>query len=364
MRIGMVSPYSLTVPGGVQNQILGLAKALRDMGESVRVLGPCDGPPPEPFVTPLGNSVPTGANGSVVPLAPDPAAQLRTIRALRDEEFDVLHLHEPMAPGPTMTALLLLPAPVVATFHSAGTSLAYDFFRPLVRRGSWRIGRWFAVSPEARDLAYRALGGSYEIVFNGVEIARFRQGVPAKADGPTILFLGRHEPRKGLAVLLEAMTKLGADVRLWVAGDGPARAELMSRHAGDPRIEWLGELDDDQKIARLRGADIFCAPSLGGESFGIVLLEAMAAGCAVVASDLDGYARVARPGVEAELVRPGDVESLASALGGLLSDTTIRDRYVEAGNRRVEEFSMRRLASIYRQAYTDLLAESPRLISS
>lgn len=356
MRVGMVSPYSLTVPGGVQNQILGLAKALRAAGESVRVLGPCDGPPPEPFVTPLGNSVPTGANGSVVPLAPDPAAQLRTIRALRDEEFDVLHLHEPMAPGPTMTALLLKPAPVVATFHSAGSSVTYDVFRPLVRRGAWRIGRWFAVSPEARDLAHGALGGEYEIVFNAVEVARFGEGMPSKTEGPTILFLGRHEPRKGLDVLLRAMTTLGPDVRLWVGGDGPERSRLMSAHAGDPRIEWLGELDDTEKVARLRGADVFCAPSLHGESFGIVLLEAMAAGTAVVASNLDGYARVARPDIEAELVPPGDPERLGLVLRSLLHDSTERDRLVDAGSRRVEQFSMRRLASIYQRAYAELVA--------
>ena len=359
MRVGMISPYSLTVPGGVQNQILGLARALRARGVAVRVLGPCDGPPPEPFVTPLGNSVPTGANGSIVPLAPDPAAQLRTIRALRDEEFDVLHLHEPMAPGPTMTALLLKPAPVVATFHSAGTSLAYDVFRPLVKRGSWRIGRWFAVSPEARDLARRALGGEYEIVFNGVEVRRFRTGLPAKTEGPTILFLGRHEPRKGLDVLLDAMTRLGPEVRLWVGGDGPDRARLMTAHAGDPRIEWLGELDDAEKVARLRGADVFCAPSLGGESFGIVLLEAMAAGTAVVASELDGYARVARSGIEAELVPPGDAERLAQALRTLLADAARRERLVDAGRDRVELFSMRRLAGIYEQAYTDLARSGP-----
>ena len=359
MRVGMISPYSLTVPGGVQNQILGLARALRARGVSVRVLGRWSVARPEPFVTPLGNSVPTGANGSIVPLAPDPAAQLRTIRALRDEEFDVLHLHEPMAPGPTMTALLLKPAPVVATFHSAGTSLAYDVFRPLVRKGAWRIGRWFAVSPEARDLAHRALGGEYEIVFNGVDMARYRAGVPAKTQGPTILFVGRHEPRKGLDVLLEAMTTLGPEVRLWVGGDGPDRNRLLTAYAGDPRIEWLGELDDAEKVARLRAADVFCAPSLGGESFGIVLLEAMAAGTAVVASDLDGYARVARSGIEAELVPPGDPARLAQALRHLLDDTVARERLVDAGSERVERFSMRRLAAIYEEAYTDLVGRRP-----
>ena len=133
MRIGIVCPYSLTVPGGVQMQVLGLARALRRKGHPVRVLAPCDGPPPDAGVTPLGNSLPTAANGSIAPIAPDPAAQLRTIRALRDEEFDLLHLHEPMAPGPAMTALLVKPAPIVATFHRAGESRAYSYLNRGVR---------------------------------------------------------------------------------------------------------------------------------------------------------------------------------------------------------------------------------------
>src|SRR4051794_34653934 len=125
VRIGIISPYSLTLPGGVQGQILGLGRTLRGMGHDVRVLGPCDGPPPDAGVTPLGNSVPTAANGSVAPIAPDPSAQLRTIRALRDEAFDVLHLHEPFAPGPCWTAMLLGHTPMVGTFHRAGESVGY-----------------------------------------------------------------------------------------------------------------------------------------------------------------------------------------------------------------------------------------------
>ena len=175
------------------------------------------------------------------------------------------------------------------------------------------------------------------------------------AEAPTILFVGRLEPRKGLAVLLDAMNELGPDVRLWVAGDGPEGPELRSRYAGDPRIEWLGELDDEEKVARLRGADVFCAPSLGGESFGIVLLEAMAAGTAVVASNLDGYSRVARSGLEAELVPPGDAAALATSLRVLLDDVDERGRLVDAGTQRVAEFTMSRLASIYRSAYAELV---------
>ena len=144
MRVGLVCPYSLTLPGGVQGQVLGLGRALRDLGVDARVLGPCDGPPPDTFVTPLGNSIPTAANGSMAAIAPDPSASLRTIRALRDEHFDVVHLHEPLAPGPTQTALVFSDRPLVGTFHRAGESCVVS--RPCVRwapgpPGTWRCGR-------------------------------------------------------------------------------------------------------------------------------------------------------------------------------------------------------------------------------
>lgn len=362
MRIGMISPYSLSVPGGVQNQIISLGRALRRRGVSVRVLGPCDGPPPEPFVTPLGNSVPTGANGSVAPIAPDPAAQLRTMRALRDEEFDLLHLHEPMAPGPTMTAMLVKSVPIVATFHAAGSSRAYEIFRPFTSRGAHRIDIRFAVSADAEALAIRSLGGSYERAFNGVEVERFRALPKAANAQPAIFFLARHEDRKGLEVLLRAFDGLDAPCVLWIGGVGPETARLRRRYGGDARIEWLGEIDDDEKVRRMRSADVFCAPSLHGESFGIVLLEAMAAETAVIASALSGYKRVVEcPSgrVAGLLVRPGAVEELRAGLRSLLADATLRADLVEVGADRVTEFSMARLADLYVAAYERLLPGVP-----
>ena len=197
MRIGILCPYSLTLPGGVQMQVLGLARALRKQGERVRVLAPCDGPPPDAGVTPLGNSLPTAANGSIAPIAPDPSAQLRVIRAMRDEEFDVIHLHEPLSPGPNQTALLLRPAPLIGTFHAAGGSLAYELMRRPSRFLASRLDDRCAVSDDARKMAQEALGGTYDLTFNGVELARFASGTPHPTTGPTIFFLGRHEPRKG-----------------------------------------------------------------------------------------------------------------------------------------------------------------------
>lgn len=347
VRVALVCPYSLTIPGGVQGQVLGLARSLRAMGHPTRVLAPCDGPPPDAGVTPLGNSVPFAANGSVAPLAPDPACALRTIRALRDEDFDVIHLHEPLCPGPTLTALLMKSGPLIGTFHRAGASTAYSSLKPLVRWAAGHLDIRCAVSPDARDLAVDAAPGTYELLWNGIEIERFAKATPAPTDGPTIFFMGRHEPRKGLDVLLAAMAKLPGDVRLWIASDGPQTAELKAAHAGDGRIEWLGRLSDEDAAARLRGADVFCAPSLHGESFGVVLLEAMAASTPIVASALPGYRNVARHGVDALLVPPGDAGALAGALESILADPSMARRLVSTGEARAAEFSMEWLAETY-----------------
>ena len=356
MRIGIVCPYSLTLPGGVQGQVLALARALRQQGHEVRVLGPCDGPPPDAGVTPLGDSIPTAANGSMAPIAPDPSAQLRTIRALRDERFDVVHIHEPLAPGVSQTALMFKSQPVVGTFHAAGDSAAYRWLNPVVRWLASRIDLRCAVSADARDMAVRALGGEYTLVFNGVELAPYAKASPAPTAGPTILFLGRHEPRKGLAVLLEAMGELPSGVRLWVASDGPETEVLRRRVAGDVRIEWLGRISEEEKVSRLRAADVFCAPSLGGESFGVVLLEAMAAGTPVVASDLPGYANVARADQDALLVPSGDAVALADALRRVLTDSGLSRSLIASGDGRAVSFSMDRLAEVYLDLYASVLA--------
>jgi phosphatidylinositol alpha-mannosyltransferase len=357
----MICPYSLTIPGGVQGQVLGLARALRRKGVEVRVLGPCDGPPPDSGVTPLGSSVPTAANGSVAPIAPDPAAQLRTIRAIRDEGFDLLHLHEPLCPGPTATALFLKASPMIGTFHAAGGGGYRGWAGPIVRWGAGRLTLRCVVSEDARATAVEALGGHYELVFNGVELEPYAKADPWPTDGPTIFFCGRHEPRKGLSVLLDAWPELPADTRLWIASDGPETASLRARTEGDPRVEWLGRVSEDEKVRRLRGADVFCAPSLRGESFGVVLLEGMAAGTPVVASDLPGYANVARAGQDALLVPPGDAGALATALQRALTDRDLAAALVESGEARAATFSMDRLADRYLDLYERVRTMSPPL---
>ena len=346
----MFSPYSLSLPGGVQGQVLGLAHALRRQGHNVRVLGPCDGPPPEPGVTPLGAAIPLAANGSVAPIAPDPSAALRTIRALRDEAFDVLHLHEPLVPGCNLTAVLYKASPIVGTVHASGESASYRWLRPAVRWVSRKLDLRTAVSDDAAAFAKEAIGGDFTVLFNGVEVDRFATVEPWPIEGPTVFFVSRHEHRKGLEVLLEALAFLPVDTRVWVASDGPQTVELKGRFR-DPRIEWLGRISDSERNRRYRGASVYCAPSLGGESFGMILLEAMAAGTPVVASDIDGYRNVATTERNAILVRPGDASALAKALSRVLLDSDVASRLVDGGNARAAEFSMELLAQRYVELY-------------
>ena len=364
LRIGIVCPYSLTVPGGVQAQVLGLARELRRRGHEARVLGPCDGPPPESFVTPLGDSLPLSANGSIAPLAPDPSAALRTLRVLADEEFDVVHIHEPLAPGPTSTALIVHAAPTVGTFHAAGTSASYRFLRGSLTRLIRRIECKVVVSKDALALVQGHLGGDYVVLFNGVELEAIRSIAPwtpepgASSERPAIFFCGRHEERKGLRVLIEAVRRADLAVDVWIGSDGPDTAELTAATAGDGRFHWLGRVTDDEKFARLRAADVFCAPSLRGESFGVVLIEAMAAGTTVVASSLDGYRNVATSGVDALLVEPGDVDQLGEALARVIADRDLADRLRQAGDSRAEEFAMTSLADHYLEIYRSICPSS------
>jgi len=366
LRIGLLCPYSLTTPGGVQGQVMGLARALRKMGHEVRVLGPCDGAPPDTFVTPIGESLPTVANGSIAPLAPDPSAALRTIRVLRDEQFDVLHIHEPLTPGASITALVMRTAPIVATFHAAGESLSYKYLSAPLRGFASAIDHRVAVSKDAVLLAQRYIGGDYQILPNGVELDRFvassQNASITHSDSSlmrrSIFFCGRHEPRKGLEVLLQAHATLPDNVDLWIASEGPETERLKREWAGDSRIMWLGRISDAEKAKRLSQADVFCAPSLGGESFGVVLIEAMAAATPIVASALDGYMNVATHEVDALLVEPNDPAALEAALRRILVDQELAHRLVHRGQERATGFSMVQLASTYVDIYRRVIAES------
>ena len=198
-------------------------------------------------------------------------------------------------------------------------------------------------------MAEDALGGSYLLLPNGVDVDAYAKVEPMPSDRPTVLFCGRHEPRKGLAVLLDAWVGLDRDAVLWVASDGPQTEALAGRQT--PRVEWLGRITDREKLARLAGASVFCTPATGQESFGIVLLEAMAAGTCVLASDIPGYRNVARHEIDAWMVPPDDAEALRVGLRRLLDADDLRERLVEAGSARVLDFSLHRLAERYLEVY-------------
>jgi phosphatidylinositol alpha-mannosyltransferase len=349
MRVAMICPYSMSRPGGVQGQVLGLMRELRKLDVDVRIVAPCDGPPPDPSVISVGDTVEWESNGSIAPIAPGRATARRTAEALRSIAPDLVHLHEPAVPGPCLSALIGFNGPIVATYHASG-DLAHMWTRPALRSLMQRISFRVTVSEAARETALHNWNGdNYVVLWNGIEIDRVLAADPTPTSRPAVVFIGRHEPRKGLAVLLEAWTGIDRDADLWVLGAGPQTDELRARHV--PNVEWLGTVPDRERNARLRGATVFCAPSIGGESFGIVLLEAMAAGTATVASAIEGYQNVARADRDALLVPPGDPEALRAALARMLDDEMLRRRLVASGRERAEEFSMPRLAGRYLELY-------------
>jgi phosphatidylinositol alpha-mannosyltransferase len=303
----------------------------------------------------VGAGMPVSVNGSRAPVSPWPATMSRTISALRSFAPEVVHVHEPFVPGPSLAAVMSGPRPIVGTFHRSGADLAYRAYGRLAGIWSRRLDEVFAVSEEAASTAQACiaqLSGRMGIIHNGVEVNRFASVEPWSTKGPTITFIGRHEPRKGLAVLLDAFALLPVSARLWVLGDGPERTRLQGQFGSNPRIEWLGPVDDKERAARLAGADVFVAPSLGGESFGVVLLEAMAAGTAVVASDLPGY-RLAAAGA-ALLVPAGDRVALAKAVSSVLFDDAEREDLRDKSRRRARECDMEVVADSYRQVYARL----------
>jgi phosphatidylinositol alpha-mannosyltransferase len=375
VRVALVSPYSLSVPGGAQGQVLGLSGALADLGHEVAVLGPLDGPRREwaarasalgasvaARVIPVGRAVSVPVNGSLAPVSPWPSTMARTVQILRGGAYDVVHLHEPFVPGPSLAALTAGPRPLVATYHRAGIDAAYRGFGLSLGRLRRRLAAAVAVSEEARSTALKVIGGrpeEIEVLWNGVDVARWRRAEPAPSKVPAIVFVGRHEQRKGLVYLLEAFSMLAPpDLALWVCGEGPETAGLRERFAGDERVEWLGRVSDAEAASRVRGATVFCAPAVAGESFGLVVAEAMAAGTPVVASDIPGYrAALAGAGV---LVPPGDAAALAAALGELLGDQQRREALSAAGRARAEQLSLEALAERYVELYSRAAAVSMR----
>lgn len=360
MRIGMVCPYSFDVPGGVQAHVLQLAEVMRGYGHHVSVLAPSSPHVELPdYVVSGGKAVPIPYNGSVARLRFGPATHRLVKKWLANGEFDVLHLHEPNAPSLSMLALQAAEGPIVATFHTSTTkSLTLSVFQGILRPYHEKIVGRIAVSDLARRWQMEALGSDAVEIPNGVDVDSFAtapllDGYPRP--GRSVLFLGRFdEPRKGMSVLLRALPGLVAefpDVEVMVVGRGD-EAELASE-AGDlaRHLRFLGLVDDAEKASAMRSADVYCAPNTGGESFGIVLVEAMAAGTAVVASDLDAFRRVLEDGEAGRLVPVDDAAALAAALVEMLRDDEARARYVAAAALAVRRYDWSVVARQIQQVY-------------
>ncbi len=356
MRIGIVCPYSFDVPGGVQFHVRDLAEHLIGTGHEVSVLAPADDDTPLPwYVEGAGRAVPIKYNGSVARLAFGPVSAARVRRWLGEGDFDVLHIHEPVSPSLSMLALWAATGPIVATFHTANLrsramQAAYPILRPSLEKISARI----AVSEDARRTLVEHFGGDAVVIPNGVYVDRFAGagtrpqwlGTPER---PTVAFVGRiDEPRKGLPVLAAAVPAVlaarpGTRFLVLGRGDGDEALEgLPPEHRA--AVELLGPLGDEEKAALLRSADVYVAPHTGGESFGIVLVEAMSAGAPVIASDLGAFRRVLDDGELGILFPRGEPQALAAALVRVLADGGERARLSAAAGSAVRRYDWSRVA--------------------
>ena len=370
MRIGMVCPYSFDVHGGVQVQVLELAEVMRARGHEVSVLAPSSPHVKLPdYVVSGGKAVPIPYNGSVARLRFGPATHRMVKRWLAAGDFDVLHLHEPNAPSLSLLALMIAEGPIVATFHTSTTkSLGLSVFQGILRPWNEKIMGRIAVSDLARRWQIEALGSDAVQIPNGVDVASFAEapvlpGYPRP--GKTVLFLGRFdEPRKGMAVLLAALPALVerfGEIEILIVGRGDE--DELREEAGElaGHLRFLGQVEDAEKASALRSADVYCAPHTGGESFGIVLVEAMAAGTPVVASNLDAFRRVLDDGTAGRLVPVEDSVALAQALIEVLSDHELRARYVAAASETVSQYDWEVVADDIMLVYETVAASGARV---
>jgi phosphatidyl-myo-inositol alpha-mannosyltransferase len=362
VRVALACPYAWDAPGGVQVHVRQLSEHLRARGHQVLVVAPGATDPADPGVRIVGRPVRIPFNGSVVPICPDPRSRSVIRRRLGEFGPDVVHVHEPFSPSTGMFAALTAPVPVVATFHAyAERSVALAAFAPLLTKVWNRLAVRLAVSNAAAEFAGRHFRGEVRVVPNGLDVEPFQQASPAELPGQRrLLFVGRLEPRKGLRFAIRAFRLLAdefADAVLVVAGDGPERkaAQELPPSTRD-RVIMLGAVSRTDLPHYHAAADAFLAPNTGGESFGIVLVEAMAAGLPVVASDIPGYREVVRHEVEGLLVPPRDPAALADAVRRLFTDDDLAGRLGANGRQRAERFAWPVVAEEIEGAYRQALA--------
>jgi len=349
MRIGIVCPYSWDIPGGVQAHVRDLAEQLLELGHRVSVLAPGDDDTPHlpPYVVAAGRAVPIPYNGSVARVQFGLLSAARVRRWLRDGDFDVVHVHEPAAASLSLLACMIHDGPLVGTFHIATTRSRFlamfdTVLQPFLEKLSGRI----AVSDAARKVIVEHLGADAVVIPNGVAVSHYTSATPLPGyprAGGTVGFVGRYdEPRKGMDVLIPAMQHLVPShpgLRLLVAGRGDAE-EFLDRVPAvlRDRIDLLGQVSEHDKARMLKSVDVYCAPNTGQESFGVILLEAMAAQTPIVASELEAFRRVLGGGVAGQLFPIGDSVALASGLAQVLDEPAVSRRLVEAGTKAVAPF--------------------------
>jgi phosphatidylinositol alpha-mannosyltransferase len=380
MKIALVSPYDYPYPGGVTKHISALYDCFRCLGHEVKIIAACSDDRdhvPDHVIKVSGFIALVPFSGSVARISLAPIIYRRVKRLLRQEQFDVIHVHEPMTPALSLVVLrhckVVPRAVIVGTFHAYREwSAGYNYGRPIFRRFIQRLDGRIAVSEASRDFIAQYFPGDYVIIPNGIDVACFSDPSLAPVerfnDGrPNILFVGRLEKRKGFRHLLAAFAhvkKAVPEARLIVAGayekaDKEAFVLYARRHRLRD-VRFVGFVSEEDLPRYYRTCDVFCAPSIGFESFGLVLLEAMAAGRSIVASDIVGYRTVVRNGEEGLLVPPGDEEALATALISLLRDPVLRQRMGEKGQARASAYSWDRVAQWILDFYGELLERKGR----
>jgi phosphatidyl-myo-inositol alpha-mannosyltransferase len=359
LRIGIVSQAYLPTLGGVTEHVDATAKGLRRRGHDVTVVtsGIPGRPRFEPGTVRVGHNIVLPYNGAQNDMTVGFDLPERLGALFEERRFDVIHVHCPVAPVLPLLTLRLARVPVVGTFHSVSSDLPYRLFGGLLRPLYRRIDHRLAVSTVARDYIQRHFPGPVEVLPNGVDLDRFRTRA-LRGDGvPTILFVGRLDPRKGLPDLIDACARLDVPFRLVVVGDGPLRArmERKARRALDGRVEFTGRIEQDQLPGYYAASDVFCTPARSGESFGLVLLEAMATGVPIVATSLPGYRTVLTPEREGILVEPRDSDAMALALRRLLLDPKLRARMGAHGVETARCYGWDGIVERLEQVYASLL---------
>lgn len=362
MKVALVSPYSWTVPGGVNKHIETLAAQLRVRGHEVRILAPADGPV-GPGVIGLGRTAPIPFNRSVARITFGPRVRNRVRVALRRAQPEVVHIHEPFSPSASMLALAAARVPVVATFHASVDSRVYRLAGPYLRRLGRRIVLKIAVSRAARDTVEAVLGPGVRVIPNGLDVRVYAGVEPVDPEAKTVLFFGRLEERKGPQVLVEAIPAVleaHPDATFVIAGDGPLRSKLEGAISAEHRdsVSFIGAFTDAARAMLLASCSIACLPAIGGESFGIVLLEAMAAGRPVVASAIPGYAAVMEHERQGLLCSPGNPAALAAALVRVLDAPDETVRMGGAGRTHAAAFDWSVLADEIEDVYREALAKA------